>query len=218
MRRIDSILTLLAITLLAGVERVDAVTPPNTVVLDFDDIQVFPADSVPISGTNYHGLEWGTSTVPGFQGHAGFWLIDDGSDDPLGQGLVNGWAAPELEIKFPSRINLISTLASAQGTPNLSAPGIRIRGYRDGQLTMVSPWFTNLVRHQPNLFSINISQIDSIIVEAQSSSDAVAAGERWGAYRLDNFTFVSVPEPRSIGLASVPVIIALFARAARRGR
>jgi hypothetical protein len=173
-----------------------AAIPRDLIVLDFDDIQVFPADYVGISGTNYHGIGWPTSSQPGRDGNIGFWLIDDGSDDPEGQGLVNGFAAPDMVIEFPWSTKLIGTLAAAQGTfGNTNA--IRAHGYRDNLAVGSTPWFNNLIRHQPRWFDFNLPAVDLISIEVQPSASAAAEGELWGAFRLDNFTFQYVPEPHS---------------------
>jgi hypothetical protein len=193
-----------------------AVADPRNVVLDFEDITVFPADSIPISGTNYHGIEWGTSDEPGLNGNFGYWLIDDGEDEPMLQGLVNAWGAPELEIKFPTPIQLIGTFAAAQGSPDFSASGVRIHGFRNSELVAVTPWFRDLVRRQPTWFAVDFPIVDSLVIQADASIAAAMAGEKWGAYRLDNFTYIVVPEPFSFYQLTVGSIFLFISRRKRR--
>lgn len=176
---------------------VSAATPP--IVLTFDDIQVFPRDYIPISGTNYAGFEWSTNSTPDQNhGGVGFWLIDNAGPNPTGQGLVNGFGSSELSISFPQLVEVQGMLAAGQGTPPFTASGIRFHGYLNSQPVADSDWFRNLVRYQPVWLPLNFPPIDKLIVEADASSNAVAEGKLWGAYRLDDFTYVPVPEPATL--------------------
>lgn len=181
----------------------------DSVTLDFDDIAVFPKDYLDLTGSNYGGLTWGTSSNPGLKGNAGFWIVDDGSSDPYGNGLVNAWGASELTIGFPRLVSLQSTLAGAQGETDLQAAGIQFLGYRDGVVVWETGWYSDLVRHDPYLIDFSLPAIDTLLVRAARSNDAVAEGGHYGAYRLDDLRFAYVPEPAS--LLIVGLIVAALA-------
>jgi hypothetical protein len=185
------------------------------IVLTFDDIEVFPRDYIPISGTTYAGLEWGTNSAPGLNGITGFWLIDDDSPDPS-QGLVNAAGSHELSIRFPQKIDLQGMLVAAQGASHLSASGIRFHAYQDSRLIASTDWFRNLVRYQPEWLPIDLPRLDKLVIEADASAKAAEDGELWGAYRLDNFTYVQVPEPSTAALALFALIAALNLRNRRK--
>ncbi|QDU89249.1 hypothetical protein Pla175_26360 [Pirellulimonas nuda] len=193
-------LALVIVLLSSAVGRAsEPVSDQGSVLLDFDDLDV-KGDALALTGRAYGGLTWGVATVPGFKGNLGYWLIDDGSDDPYLQGLVNGWGASELRITFPGTVILRSTLAAAQGEAFLQSSAVRFHGYRGETLVGVTPWYSGLVRHEPYPIEFHLPPIDSLVVEAANSMDANENGGRYGAYRIDNLRYVVVPEPTSVAL------------------
>jgi hypothetical protein len=207
MNRLTMFVATCAAILLTPAGETLAAAPQDLVVLDFDDIQVFPSDFVDINGTNYHEIGWLASKRPGRNGNTGHWLIDDGVDEPEGQGLVNSWGAPDMVIEFPYPTRLIGTLAMGQGSLS-NTTAIRVHGFNNSIQVGSTPWFDNLVRRQPQWFEIDLPAVDSISIEVRPSAHAVENGDFYGAFRLDNLTFQYVPEPYSamlfcVGMASL---------------
>lgn len=96
--------------------------------------------------------------------------------------LINKWGDTLMPIEFPGVVDFEGCWIAGHGAPSLWARGVRISGYRSGELVATSEWLEFLEHHAVWL-PAGFERVDRIEVEAR------AAYEGGGWYALDDLTY-----------------------------
>jgi hypothetical protein len=179
----------LAVILAIGILTSDV----KAVVVDFDDL----TGPMSLTREGYAGLTWEYGILDRGGLNPGEWCInyEGDSTEPYSEpyNVVNCGGATLMGIGFPTTVDILGAYFAGQGIHAGILAGIRVHGYKDGELAETTPWFTELDSH-PDWFAINLSTVDRIVIESIPVEDDL------GYYNLDNLTYVPVPEPNIIAM------------------
>ncbi|MCZ6834752.1 MAG: hypothetical protein O7G85_03165 [Planctomycetota bacterium] len=111
--------------------------------------------------------------------------------------ITNKWGDTRMGIGFPRPMDVHGVYVAGQAADGVWTTGLRVSGYRDGQLVDQTDWFEN-IDESPDWFAIDLVDVDRIVFEAR----AVLDGSGW--YALDDLTFsmetdfLDLPRPRTV--------------------
>jgi hypothetical protein len=119
-------------------------------------------------------------------GAHGVWMIPSrGATTAAHSGqheAVNKWGDTRMGIGFPQPVDVQGAYFSGQAAPGAWTPGVRVLGYRDGQRTQETDWFTD-IGATPQWMAMNLPDVDRIEIIA------IPAVNGAGWYGMDDLTY-----------------------------
>ena len=100
--------------------------------------------------------------------------------------LVNKWGDTRMGIGFPHPVTVDGAFVAAQGGRGAWTSGLRVVGYRSGEVVQTTDWF-RAIGETPVWFAMRLTNVDRIVLEAESVQPDVAV---W--YALDDLTYTPV--------------------------
>lgn len=106
--------------------------------------------------------------------------------------VINEWGDTRMGIGFPGEVTIVGANILGQGSgAGVFAPGLRVHGYRNGELIETTQWFDQ-IGEAPEWFAMDLVGVDRIEIEAR------AAVRDAGWYGLDDLTYVPADSDRPV--------------------
>jgi hypothetical protein len=96
--------------------------------------------------------------------------------------VTNKWGDTRMGIGFPQLVDVHGAYFAGQSEAGVWAAGLRVIGYRAGEVVQETDWFTDIAA-KPKWFPMDLRGVDRIVIEAQPVVD----GAGW--YAMDDLTF-----------------------------
>jgi len=119
-------------------------------------------------------------------GQQGGWVVPSRRDTfypSSGEhNVINQWGDTLMGIGFPEVVDVHGAFFAGQAESGVWTTGIRVHGYRNGQVVQQTEWFRNIGK-KPKWFAMNLRGVDRIVIE----SEPVLNGGGW--YGMDDLTY-----------------------------
>lgn len=96
--------------------------------------------------------------------------------------VMNSWGDTRMGIGFSQLVDVHGAFFAGQAARGVWTTGVRVIGYRDGEVVHETPWFAHIGK-TPQWFPMGLRGVDRIVIESQP----VVNGGGW--YAMDDLTY-----------------------------